>query len=187
MMRASLVDMIFRHMTIMRESDIDSNAPVTLMNADIERIASGLRYIHDVWACIVEIPIALYLLWRQLGIASIAPIVVVIGESTRNTDSLIPEILTCLIVCMLMCVLISALAGPRQQLWLESIERRVDITSQVLGSVKGVRMAGLTDNLYNLIQTMRSHEVRMSERFRRLLILVVAVGRLIENLVHSSH
>ncbi|KAI2791871.1 ABC transporter atnG [Penicillium oxalicum] len=157
MMRASLVDMIFRHMTIMRESDIDSNAPVTLMNADIERIASGLRYIHDVWACIVEIPIALYLLWRQLGIASIAPIVVVI-------------------VCMLMCVLISALAGPRQQLWLESIERRVDITSQVLGSVKGVRMAGLTDNLYNLIQTMRSHEVRMSERFRRLLILVVAVA-----------
>ena len=65
----------------MRESDIESTSPVTLMNADIERISSGLRYIHDFWACTAEIPIALYLLWRQLGIASIAPIVVVVRES----------------------------------------------------------------------------------------------------------
>ncbi|KAJ6134374.1 ABC transporter integral membrane type 1 [Penicillium sp. IBT 18751x] len=157
MMRASMIDMMFRHITVMQDSDIESNAPVTLMNADIERISSGLRYIHDVWACIVEIPIALWLLWRQLGIAGIAPIVVVI-------------------VCMLLCVLISALAGPRQKLWLEAIEKRVDITAQVLGSVKGIRMAGLTDKLYNIIHTMRIHEVKMSKRFRRLLILVVAVA-----------
>jgi ATP-binding cassette subfamily C (CFTR/MRP) protein 1 len=76
-----------------------------------------------------------------------------------------------------MCVLISALAGPRQEVWLKAIEKRVDVTSQVLGAVKGVRMAGLTDKLYNIIHDMRIHEVRMSERFRRLLILVVAVGR----------
>lgn len=79
-MRASMIDMIFRHITVMRDSDIESSAPVTLMNADIERISSGFRYIHDCWACIVEIPIALYLLWGQLGIAGIAPIVVVVGE-----------------------------------------------------------------------------------------------------------
>jgi hypothetical protein len=64
---------------VMRDVDIEDSSPVTLMTADIERIASGLRYLHDVWACIIEIPIALYLLWRQLGIASVAPIVVVVG------------------------------------------------------------------------------------------------------------
>lgn len=79
-MRASMIDMMFRHVTVMRDSDIESSTPVTLMNADIERISSGFRYVHDVWACIVEIPIALYLLWRQLGIASVAPIVVVVGK-----------------------------------------------------------------------------------------------------------
>ncbi|OQE74121.1 hypothetical protein PENNAL_c0084G03585 [Penicillium nalgiovense] len=157
MMRASMIDMMFRHVTVMRDSDIESSAPVTLMNADIERISSGFRYVHDAWACIVEIPIALYLLWRQLGIASVAPIVVVV-------------------VCMLMCVLISSLAGPRQKVWLEAIEKRVDMTAQVLGSMKGVRMAGLTDKIYNTVQSMRTHEVRMSIRFRRLLILVVAVA-----------
>ncbi|OJJ42489.1 hypothetical protein ASPZODRAFT_105215 [Penicilliopsis zonata CBS 506.65] len=157
MMRASLVDMMFSHTMVMRDSDIDSSAPVTLVNADIERISSGLRYIHDAWACFFEIPIALWLLWRQLGIASIAPIVVVI-------------------VCMLGCVLISALAGPRQQLWLEAIEKRVDVTARVLASVKGVRTAGLTDKLYHIIHTMRVSEVYMSERFRRLLILVVGMA-----------
>ncbi|RAK71485.1 P-loop containing nucleoside triphosphate hydrolase protein [Aspergillus fijiensis CBS 313.89] len=157
MMRASMIDMMFGHIMVMRDSEIESSAPVTLMNADIERISSGLRYIHDVWACIVEIPIALWLLWQQLGIASIAPIVVVV-------------------VCMLLCVLISALAGPRQEVWLQAIEKRVDITAQVLGSMKGVRTAGLTDKIYNIVQNMRSDEVKLSERFRRLLILVVGVA-----------
>jgi ABC-type multidrug transport system fused ATPase/permease subunit len=77
---------------------------------------------------------------------------------------------------MVLSVLISALAGPRQKVWLEAIEKRVDVTAKVLGSVNGVRTAGLTDKLYTLVQTMRTDEIAMSERFRRLLILVVGVA-----------
>ncbi|KAB8201929.1 hypothetical protein BDV34DRAFT_237247 [Aspergillus parasiticus] len=157
MIRASLVDMLYSHVMLMRDIDVETSAPVTLMSADMERISGGLHYIHDAWACIVEIPIALYLLWRQLGVASIAPIIVVF-------------------ICMAMSLLISGLAGPRQQVWLEAIEKRVDITAKVLGSVKGVRTAGLTDKLFNLVQTMRIEEVVKSEKFRRLLILVVGVA-----------
>ncbi|BAE64600.1 unnamed protein product [Aspergillus oryzae RIB40] len=157
MIRASLVDMLYSHVMVMRDIDVETSAPVTLMSADMERISGGLHYIHDAWACIVEIPIALYLLWRQLGVASIAPIIVVF-------------------ICMAMSLLISGLAGPRQQVWLEAIEKRVDITAKVLGSVKGVRTAGLTDKLFNLVQTMRIEEVVKSEKFRRLLILVVGVA-----------
>lgn len=86
-----------------------------------------------------------------------------------------------------MCVLISSLAGPRQKVWLEAIEKRVDMTAQVLGSMKGVRMAGLTDKIYNTVQSMRTHEVRMSIRFRRLLILVVAVGESNLHKIPSPH
>ncbi|KAE8368379.1 hypothetical protein BDV27DRAFT_168126 [Aspergillus caelatus] len=157
MIRADLVDMLYSHVMVMRDIDVETSAPVTLMSADMERISGGLHYIHDAWACIVEIPIALYLLWRQLGVASIAPIIVVF-------------------ICMALSLLISGLAGPRQQVWLEAIEKRVDITAKVLGSVKGVRTAGLTDKLFNLVQTMRVEEVVKSEKFRRLLILVVGVA-----------
>ncbi|KAF5864601.1 hypothetical protein ETB97_007159 [Aspergillus alliaceus] len=157
MLRASLIDILYSRVLVMRDLDVETSTPVTLMSADMERISSGLRYIHDSWACAVEIPIALYLLWQQLGVASIAPIVVVI-------------------VCMALSVLISTLAGPRQKLWLEAIENRVGVTAKVLGSMKGVRTSGLTDKLFNLVQTMRVEEVAQSERFRRLLILVVGVA-----------
>jgi hypothetical protein len=33
----------------------------------------------------------------------------------------------------------------------------IDMTAQVLGSMKGVRMAGLTDKIYNTVQSMRTH------------------------------
>jgi ATP-binding cassette subfamily C (CFTR/MRP) protein 1 len=79
MMRANLVDMIYSKTLVMMATNIEESAPVTLMSADIERISSGLRYIHDAWACVAEIPIALYLLWKQLGVASIAPIGVALG------------------------------------------------------------------------------------------------------------
>lgn len=82
MIRASLVDMLYSHVMVMRDIDVETSAPVTLMSADMERISGGLHYIHDAWACIVEIPIALYLLWRQLGVASIAPIIVVFSMCT---------------------------------------------------------------------------------------------------------
>lgn len=80
MLRAQLIDMIHAKTLAMHSADVEESAPLTLMSADLERISSGLRYIHDAWGCVIEIGIALWLLWMQLGIASIAPIVVAVGE-----------------------------------------------------------------------------------------------------------
>ncbi|PGH20053.1 hypothetical protein AJ80_03703 [Polytolypa hystricis UAMH7299] len=157
MIRASLIDMIYEKTTVMLANDIAESAPLTLMSADIERIAQGLRYIHDFWACVVEIPIALFLLWNQLSIASLAPIGVAL-------------------LCMFLAGIISTLAVPRQKMWLEAIEKRVDSTANVLGAMKGVKITGLTDKIFDIIQGMRIDEVRRSEKFRRLLILVVGVA-----------
>jgi hypothetical protein len=71
---------------------------------------------------------------------------------------------------------ISALAGSRQKLWLEAIEKRVDATAKVLGSMKGIKMTGLTDKLSRILQSMRDEEIKKSEKFRELLILVVGLG-----------
>ncbi|KAI9745821.1 MAG: hypothetical protein M1818_000502 [Claussenomyces sp. TS43310] len=157
MMRASLVDMIYSKTMVMLATNIEESAPVTLMSADIERVSSGLRYIHDAWACVVEIPIALWLLWNQLGVASVAQIGVAI-------------------VCMILALGVSALAGSRQKSWLEAIEKRVDATARMLGSMKGVKMTGLTDRLSSIIQTLRNDEIKESQKFRELLILVVALA-----------
>ncbi|KAH7125806.1 ABC transporter type 1, transmembrane domain-containing protein [Dactylonectria macrodidyma] len=58
----------------------------------------------------------------------------------------------------------------RQAMRLEAIERRIAVTSQILKAMKGVKMCGLTDVLGTRIQAMRTEELHISGKFRRLLI-----------------
>lgn len=57
---------------------------VSLMGTDVERIASGLQSFQNTWSSLVEIGIACWLLERQVSLACLAPIVLVLGESTRE-------------------------------------------------------------------------------------------------------
>ncbi|KAK0106876.1 hypothetical protein ONS95_003598 [Cadophora gregata] len=64
----------------------------------------------------------------------------------------------------------TSLVMSRQALWLEAIERRIAATTEMLGSMKGVKMCGLTDVLSKELQHLRLEELRISKRFRKLLI-----------------
>ncbi|MCJ1392591.1 hypothetical protein MMC18_005461 [Xylographa bjoerkii] len=157
MMRDSIVSMIYDKTIKLPSTGLDGNSPITLMSADIERLASGLRYMHDAWASIIEICIALYLLYKELGIAGIAPIVIAMA-------------------CAVFAVILSAMSRNRQKIWLEAIEARVDATSRMLGSMKGVKMRGLTKKLFSIIQGMKEDEIKKSQKFRELLIAAAAVA-----------
>ena len=69
---------------------VDPSASVILMSADIERITTGWQSIHEMWANIIEIGLAIFLLYRQLDVACATPVAVAIGEfksilgTTRN-------------------------------------------------------------------------------------------------------
>ena len=64
----------------------------------------------------------------------------------------------------------------RQALWLEAIQKRIAVTSQMLGAMKGVKVCGLTDVVKTRIQTMREEELLISGGFRRLLIWNMGLG-----------
>lgn len=53
---------------------------LTLMGADVERIILGLRSIHEVWASLVDISIAIYLLEKQVYVACLVPGLLTLGE-----------------------------------------------------------------------------------------------------------
>lgn len=50
------------------------------MGTDVERITTGFRYIHDLWACLLDIAIGVFLLQRQVGVASVIPIIIIVGK-----------------------------------------------------------------------------------------------------------
>lgn len=53
---------------------------VTLMSTDTELICRSFATLHEVWASPIECGLALYLLYRQLGLAFLAPMVVALGK-----------------------------------------------------------------------------------------------------------
>ncbi|KAI9709499.1 MAG: hypothetical protein M1820_003259 [Bogoriella megaspora] len=58
----------------------------------------------------------------------------------------------------------------RQAMWLEAIERRINATTAMLGAMKSVKMCGLTETLSSNLHNLRLEEIRISKKFRRLLI-----------------
>ena len=52
---------------------------VTLMSTDTERITNGMRFVHETWATAVEATLAVFLLWRQVGVVAVAPVIIALG------------------------------------------------------------------------------------------------------------
>ena len=73
----------------------------------------------------------------------------------------------------------TSLVMKRQALWLEAIERRIAATTAMLGSMKGVKMCGLTDVLRDDLQALRVEELEISKKFRKLLIWTMGFCKLI--------
>ncbi|RYC65696.1 hypothetical protein CHU98_g529 [Xylaria longipes] len=55
-----------------------------------------------------------------------------------------------------------------QKAWLEAIQTRINFTSEILGSMKNVKMLGLTGQMFNMIQALRDDEIAKSKKFRQV-------------------
>ena len=78
--RSGLISQIYRHTTALQGTAVKDSAAITLMGTDVERIVQSLRLTHELWASILEVSIATWLLARQLGVASVVPVIICICE-----------------------------------------------------------------------------------------------------------
>jgi ATP-binding cassette subfamily C (CFTR/MRP) protein 1 len=83
MVRGGLICAILEKSLKLGTADNRNDAAFTLISTDVERICQSLRNMHELWANVIELSIAIYLLARQLGAACIAPIVVSAGKLSR--------------------------------------------------------------------------------------------------------
>ncbi|OCL10209.1 hypothetical protein AOQ84DRAFT_3965, partial [Glonium stellatum] len=151
MVRGGLISMLYNKATDLSITAVDPASSLTLMSADIERITTGMQTMHEIWANVFEVTLAIYLLERQLGVACAMPI----GVS---------------IISLVGSLAATSLVMQRQQLWLAAIEKRITATASMLGAMKGVKMCGLTDVLEANLQQLRVDELNISKKFRKLLI-----------------
>ncbi|RFU32078.1 hypothetical protein B7463_g4239, partial [Scytalidium lignicola] len=125
----------------------DESSSLTLMSTDIDRIVLSMEATCEAWARVIEISIGIWLLARQLGWVCVAPIIITVGSMYGATK-------------------IAAKIGPRQRDWIKAIQRRVGMTSSMLGSMKSVKMMGLSKILTDSLQSQRIQELEMSKKFR---------------------
>ena len=79
MMRGVLISSIFSK-TLKLSTDVDSESrAMTLMIADVEGIVGSLKHLNEVWASLIETALATWLLERQVGLASLSMIALVLG------------------------------------------------------------------------------------------------------------
>ena len=81
MARGGLISMLFAKSSTLETVAADSSGALTLMSADIERMTNGWQTMHEIWANVIEVAVAIYLLERQLGVACTIPLAVAIGKS----------------------------------------------------------------------------------------------------------
>jgi hypothetical protein len=137
--RATLVSMIYAKTVDLSITSLDESAAVTLMSNDTGKccVPHVLRYneeskltssiteticgcfenLHEIWAVPIELAIAMWLLYRELGLSFIPPAALAI-------------ISTCSVAAL------SAYVGKSQKIWNQGIQTRVDVTTSILGSMK---------------------------------------------------
>ena len=149
LLRGFLISSIYRKTAHIQHVGDGDSAAVTLMGADVERIYTGLRLIHEVWANVIQIALATWLLQRQLGLAFLAPLVVVL-------------------FCFAASFVLSRRAVPYQTAWMKRVQARIAATSAVLGRIKDYRVSGMTSPAESLLQREREDEIRVGARSRML-------------------
>ncbi|KAI6782255.1 Leucinostatins biosynthesis cluster protein H [Emericellopsis cladophorae] len=153
MMRGSVVPLIHDKAVVLDSSThtgLSHMGALTLISTDIETIVSGLTQLHETWSNVVELALSIYLLERQLGVSCVMSI----GFS---------------LVVMVGTGFLAVPTGTRQALWNQASQERVAATSHTLGSVKWIKISGLTDIAFSALRNLRAHELQVSERFRWLL------------------
>jgi hypothetical protein len=59
--------------------------------------------------------------------------------------------------------------GKAQAAWIQASQERVTVTSKTLSSIKCLKVSGLNDTAFSMLRKLRSHELKVSERFRMLM------------------
>ncbi|KAL4747875.1 hypothetical protein BDW72DRAFT_215157 [Aspergillus terricola var. indicus] len=156
MIRGSLVPLMYRQTLRLDLGAVRNSAALTLMSVDIERVASGLRNLHEVWASPVDVALALWLLERQLGVAAVAPAGI-------------------FVLCSILGLGVASTMGSRQRCWLEAIQSRVQVTSEMLKSMKEIRLSGLQTPMASKLEALRTEEISQSRPFKKALVAIVTL------------
>ncbi|RBA08624.1 hypothetical protein FPRO05_06904 [Fusarium proliferatum] len=148
MVRGGLMTMVYGKIFQLPTDHLGESSAVTLMGNDVETLIEKLHMLLvESWANTLTVGIAMYLLAAQLGAVCVAPIVTAI-------------------ISLLLTGSIGKMMVARQIKYQKATQDRINLTSEVLGSMKPVKMLGLSERFSSLISQKRDEEIKASKHYR---------------------
>ncbi|KAE8310638.1 P-loop containing nucleoside triphosphate hydrolase protein [Aspergillus transmontanensis] len=163
LIRGGLLSLIYDQTLRLSASTLTDHSAATLMSEDFDRIAAGFEHSDVVWASPIEVALAIYILYREIGLACVAPVVIVVG-------------------CAGSAYTLSKRAKAAQQHWMNALQDRISATSFFLSNVKGIRMSGLSESSSTKIGDLRVNELNKSKTFRQNATTRMTIGVLPETI-----
>ncbi|SMR46130.1 unnamed protein product [Zymoseptoria tritici ST99CH_1E4] len=155
--RGGLVALIYHRTLQCRVSESGEVTAVSVFGTDIERVVAGAEMLHEVWASLLEVCIASWLLERHIFLAFLAPLLLVSAF-------------------LFLTGKVAVSANKTQRLWLGKVQSRLKMMSIVLDGVKPWKMLGLDRQVFDLLETLREEEVMASQGYRRVLVGILLLS-----------
>jgi ATP-binding cassette subfamily C (CFTR/MRP) protein 1 len=162
MFRGAVVGLIHNKTMKLQDGVYNESAAVTLMSTDVDRITFSMVSVHEIWAQLVEVAIGIWLLARQLGWVSVIPVIIMLLSSFGTQRA-------------------SRNFGNAQKAWTAATQKRIAMTSSLLGSMKSAKIMGLAETMTESIQGQREAEVSLSRKYRWIAVLINVIGSIPTN------
>ncbi|KAB8254971.1 P-loop containing nucleoside triphosphate hydrolase protein [Aspergillus pseudonomiae] len=144
--RGAMIVLIHDRTLTLQDDLYTESAALTLMSTDVDGIIEHLENMNDIWARTIEVTIGITLLGTQLGATCIVPLLLTLA-------------------CLVGQKLVANSIGHDQQNWNLVIQKRVKNTSAVLGTMKAIKVSGLSKALAQNLQEHRERELFVSRAF----------------------
>ncbi|RSM15280.1 hypothetical protein CEP52_000842 [Fusarium oligoseptatum] len=152
MVRGGLITLIYGKMMKLPTDDLNESSAVALMGNDVETLTEKLHMLLvESWANTITVGIAMWMLAAQLGAVCVAPIITAI-------------------ISLILSGSIGKLMVPRQTVYQKATQDRINFTSEVLSSMKPVKMLGYSERFGSLIAQKRDEEIEVGKRYRMITV-----------------
>lgn len=177
MVRGGLITLVYQKMLRLPVTGVSETSAVALMGNDIETLAerSGTLFV-ECWANLITVIISLWMLSEQLGAVCVVPILIAIGTLAFNLFQTLKSPLTS-VVSLCGCTSLGKTVASRQVTWQRATQDRINFISEVIGSIKAVKMLGFSDKFIESIRAKRVNDIERGKKFRWMIVWLNGISK----------
>lgn len=148
--RGCLITMIYEK--ALKSRPDEASSPLTLQNVDVEKVTLGLRYLYEYPATLLSAAIALGLLYVEVGLIFLAPLIltiILIAITTLNGTN----------------------AAPKQKQWLAATQTRISYITKILNAMRNIKLLGIGEIVLQTGTSLRDKECSAQRMIRKSLLI----------------